>query len=153
MSPCLQVRLLSWHGTQVAVKRLLVDSGDEREMQQARVVEGRLRIAVKPRPALAWQAFHCPHPSRRWHAKQTLPLSPQEASLMAQLRHLHIVPLLGVLSQPPGMIMEPFKTSLCSMLASARRDPVDAVQLTWQRRITMVSTWCAMLQQLLCQAL
>lgn len=57
---------------------------------------------------------------------------------MTQLRHPHIVALLGVLSRPPGMVMEPCKTSLYSMLASARGDPAAAAQLTWQRRIDMV---------------
>ena len=72
----------------------------------------------------------------------------QEAGVMASLRHPNVLSFLAVCKTPPCLVSEfcP-RGSLYETLAEARASPVALRQLTWLRRLKMVSlcagwVWC-----------
>jgi hypothetical protein len=65
----------------------------------------------------------------------------QEAGTMAALRHPHVLQFLGIVILPPCVVSEYCsRGSLCNLLNAAKTSPVLQKQLTWQRRLKMVSS-------------
>ncbi|KAI7839198.1 hypothetical protein COHA_007087 [Chlorella ohadii] len=108
----LQVYLASWFGTEVAVKILIV---------------GHVASASEAQRALSLSA-------------PIMQKLEAEASLLASLRHPHVVNFLGICHEPPCIVTEfCARGSLCDLLAAARSDPEVAAQLSWRRRLTMAA--------------
>ena len=73
----------------------------------------------------------------------SLPILLQEASLLASLRHPNVVNFMGVCHEPPCIVTEfCSRGSLTSVLMAAKRDEQAAAELTWPRRLAMVSGAC-----------
>jgi hypothetical protein len=69
-----------------------------------------------------------------------LPACPQECGLLAALRHPNVVQFMGVSAMPPAMITEYCsRGSLADVLHAANRSSARAAQLTWARRLNLVS--------------
>ncbi|KAL4423315.1 hypothetical protein ABPG77_006110 [Micractinium sp. CCAP 211/92] len=68
-----------------------------------------------------------------------LPACPQEAGLLASLRHPNCITFLAVCRSPPCIITEYCgRGSLTHVLMAARRDPAVARKLIWTRRLSML---------------
>ena len=81
------------------------------------------------------KAFSSRDPLRTWHR-------PREAQcgLLAALRHPNVVQFMGVSAMPPAMITEYCsRGSLADVLHAATRSSARAAQLTWARRLNLVS--------------
>lgn len=60
----------------------------------------------------------------------------KEARLMSQLNHPNIVTLIGVVKYPAAIVTSYCERgSLASVIHEARRDPLAARELSWQRRL------------------
>ena len=69
---------------------------------------------------------------------------PQEASMMAALRHPNVVAFLGVCTAPPCVATEYCgRGSLTDVLRGGRASPAKAKQLDWARRLNMVGGCCS----------
>ena len=69
-----------------------------------------------------------------------VPACPQECGLLAALRHPNVVQFMGVSAMPPAMITEYCsRGSLADVLHAANRSSARAAQLTWARRLNLVS--------------
>ncbi|PRW33836.1 Serine threonine- kinase CTR1 [Chlorella sorokiniana] len=107
-----EVYLADWLTTQVAVKVLLV---------------GQVANASDAQRALSL----------------SMPIMQRleaEASLLASLRHPHIVQFVAICRDPPCIVTEfCAHGSLAEVLAKARSDPAMAAHLTWARRLAMAA--------------
>ena len=64
---------------------------------------------------------------------------PQEAALLASLRHPNVVNFFGICREPPCIVTEfCSRGSLSGVLTNALLDPSLAAALTWERRLVMV---------------
>ncbi|KAL4423124.1 hypothetical protein ABPG77_004807 [Micractinium sp. CCAP 211/92] len=105
-----RVYLATWNATPVAVKVLISADGSEAQSNNELELPAEITKQLQ-----------------------------EEAVVMSRMRHPNVVSFMGLCMLPPCILIEYCsRGSLYDVLRQAARDPEAAVQLTWQRRLSML---------------